>query len=201
AIGENQNHRARRCADAAGTDGEGHGRDRKSDRGVLARPLRVPVRRPRADCRIGAPGSPDLADRPRLQPLQARARTRRAAVRRAALRAGAREGVRPYIEKVSRQGEALFFYAIASRDLGDQAEYLRIVRRLVDEFPTQSWSEEALNNLATHYILQNEDENADVAFRELYEKFPAGRYAERAAWKLGWWAYKNGRPADAARVF
>jgi soluble lytic murein transglycosylase len=113
----------------------------------------------------------------------------------------AREGVRPYIEKASRQGEALFFYAIASRDLGDQAEYLRIVRRLVDEFPTQSWSEEALNNLATHYILQNEDENADVAFRELYEKFPAGRYAERAAWKLGWWAYKNGRPADAARVF
>ena len=113
----------------------------------------------------------------------------------------AREGVRPYIEKASRQGEALFFYAIASRDLGDQAEYLRIVRRLVDEFPTQSWSEEALNNLATHYILQNEDENADVAFRELYEKFPAGRYAERAVWKLGWWAYKNGRPADAARVF
>jgi peptidoglycan lytic transglycosylase len=113
----------------------------------------------------------------------------------------ARDGVRPYIEKASRQGEALFFYAIASRDLGDEAEYLRIVRRLVDEFPSQSWSEEALNNLATHYILQNDDQTADQAFRELYEKFPAGRYAERAAWKLGWWAYKNGRPADAARVF
>ena len=26
-------------------------------------------------------------------------------------------------------------------------------------------------------------------------KFPGGRYAERAAWKLGWWAYKNGRYA------
>ena len=113
----------------------------------------------------------------------------------------ARDGVRPYIEKASRQGEALFFYAIASRDLGDEAEYLRVVRRLVDEFPSQSWSEEALNNLATHYILQNDDQTADQAFRELYEKFPAGRYAERAAWKLGWWAYKNGRPADAARVF
>jgi soluble lytic murein transglycosylase len=113
----------------------------------------------------------------------------------------ARDGVRPFTEKASRQGEALFFYAIASRDLGDHAEYLRVVRRLVDEFPTQSWAEEALNNLATHYILLNEDESADQAFRELYEKFPAGRYAERAAWKLGWWAYKNGRLADSVRVF
>jgi soluble lytic murein transglycosylase len=103
--------------------------------------------------------------------------------------------------KASRQGEALFFYAIASRDVGDHAEYLRVVRRLVDEFPAQSWAEEALNNLATHYILENEDENADQVFRELYEKFPAGRYAERAAWKLGWWAYKNGRHADVVRAF
>src|SRR2546428_263939 len=73
----------------------------------------------------------------------------------------ARDGVKPYIEKASRQGEALFFYAVATRELGDHAEYLRVVRRLVNEFPAQSWAEEALNNLATHYILQNEDESAD----------------------------------------
>jgi soluble lytic murein transglycosylase len=113
----------------------------------------------------------------------------------------AREGVRPYIEKASRQGEALYFYAVATRELGDHAEYLRVVRRLVDDFPTQSWSEEALNNLATHYILQSDDASADQAFRELYEKFPAGHYAERAAWKIGWWAYKNGRYADTVRAF
>ena len=34
----------------------------------------------------------------------------------------AREGVRPFIDKASRQGEALFFYAVASRDLGDHDE-------------------------------------------------------------------------------
>src|SRR3954471_1141515 len=113
----------------------------------------------------------------------------------------ARDAVRPYIEKASRQGEALFFYAVATRELGDEAEYLRVVRRLVNDFPTQSWAEEALNNLATHYILQNDDESADQAFRELYEKFPSGHYAERAAWKIGWWAYKNGRYADTVRAF
>src|SRR5207237_6049961 len=31
----------------------------------------------------------------------------------------ARDGVRPYIDKASRQGEALFFYAVATRELGD----------------------------------------------------------------------------------
>ena len=113
----------------------------------------------------------------------------------------ARDGVKPYIEKSARQGEALFFYAVAVRDLGDRAEYERIVRRLVDEFPNQSWAEEGLNNLATHYILESDDENADATFREMYEKFPMGHYAERAAWKIGWWAYKNRRYADTIRAF
>ncbi len=113
----------------------------------------------------------------------------------------ARDGLKPYIEKASRQGEALYFYAIAIRDLGDATEYFRIVRRIVDEFPEQSWAEEALNNLATYYIVQNDDEQADATFREMYEKYPTGRYAERAAWKIGWWAYKNGRYADAIAAF
>jgi soluble lytic murein transglycosylase len=113
----------------------------------------------------------------------------------------ARDGVRPYIDKASRQGEALFFYAVAVRELGDHDEYLRVVRRIVNDFPAQSWAEEALNNLATQYIRQSDDESAEQTFREMYEKFPGGHYAERAAWKIGWWAYKNGRYADTVRAF
>jgi soluble lytic murein transglycosylase len=113
----------------------------------------------------------------------------------------ARDGVKPYIDKASRQGEALYFYAVATRELGGQDEYLRIVRRLVDEFSSQTWAEEALNNLATHYILQSDDAKADEVFRELYEKFPGGHYAERAAWKTGWFAYRNGRYRDTIRAF
>src|SRR5438874_12506870 len=113
----------------------------------------------------------------------------------------ARDGLKPYLENASRQGEALFFYALAIREMGDQAEYMRIVRRLVDEFSTQSWAEEALNNLATRYIVQDDDELADRTFREMYEKYPTGHYAERAAWKIGWYAYRNGRYADTIRAF
>jgi soluble lytic murein transglycosylase len=113
----------------------------------------------------------------------------------------ARDEARPYIEHASRKAEALFFYAIATRDLGDHAEYLKTIRRIVDEFPAQSWAEEALNNLATDDILQNEDDKADEVFRELYDRYPTGRYAERAAWKIGWAAYKAGRYAETTRIF
>ncbi len=113
----------------------------------------------------------------------------------------ARDGVKPYIEKAARQGEALYFYAIATRDVGDRAEYLRVIRQIIDEFPNQSWAEEALNNLATHYILQDDDEEAVATFREMVERYPSGHYGDRAAWKFGWWSYKNGHFADTVRVF
>ena len=113
----------------------------------------------------------------------------------------ARDELKPYLDKASRQGEALYFYAVANRDLGEVAEYQRLVRRLVDQFPSQSWAEEALNNLATHAIMHSDDAGADATFREMYEKFPLGHYAERAAWKIGWYAYKNGRHGDTIRAF
>ena len=69
----------------------------------------------------------------------------------AARRARRRQAVRR--QGVARRARRSSSMRSPSRDLGDHAEYLRVVRRLVDEFPTQSWAEEALNNLATHYIL------------------------------------------------
>jgi soluble lytic murein transglycosylase len=113
----------------------------------------------------------------------------------------ARDGVKPYIEKASRQGEALYFYAVSLYDLGERFEYFRVVRRLADEFPKQTWAEEALNHLATHYIVDDEDAKADETFREMLARYPGGRYAERAAWKVGWYAYRNQRYAETVTVF
>ncbi|MCA1559161.1 MAG: transglycosylase SLT domain-containing protein [Acidobacteria bacterium] len=115
--------------------------------------------------------------------------------------AAARDALRPWLERASRKGEAKFFYLSALRELGEDDEYIALTRALVQEFPDSSWSEEALNNLGTYYILNNEDELAARVFSELYEKFPGGSRAERAAWKAGWWSYKNGEYADTIRVF
>ncbi|HYT66727.1 MAG TPA: transglycosylase SLT domain-containing protein [Vicinamibacterales bacterium] len=113
----------------------------------------------------------------------------------------ARDGVRPYLERSSRHAEAKFFYLSALRALGDADQAVELTRALVNEFPDSSWAGEALNNLGTHYIITNQDDLAAQAFRELFEKFPAGPHGERAAWKYGWWAYTTGNYAETARVF
>jgi soluble lytic murein transglycosylase len=113
----------------------------------------------------------------------------------------ARDQLAPFLERGSRKAEARFFYLTATRELGDREEYVRLSRALVEAFPDSSWAEETLNNLASHFIIADEDEQAGAVFRELYEKFPQGARAERAAWKAGWWAYRNGRFRDAASYF
>jgi soluble lytic murein transglycosylase len=113
----------------------------------------------------------------------------------------ARDELRPYLEHASRRAEALFFHAVASRDLGDTGEYLRTVQRIVAEFPGHSWAEEALNDVASYWIRQDGTENADAALRNLYAQFPTGRYAERAAWKIGWSAFRGRQYVDAASFF
>lgn len=115
--------------------------------------------------------------------------------------ASARDRLRPYLSKASRLAEARFFYLSAIGGLGDDAQYIALSRALVAEFPDSTWSEEALNNLGTHYILENEDEAAARTFKELYAKFPNGTRAERAAWKYGWWAYRSRNHAETVRVF
>ena len=115
--------------------------------------------------------------------------------------AAARDGVRPYIDKASRLAEARFFYLSAIRELGDHAQYVALTQALVTQFPDSTWSEEALNNLGTHYILANDDDKAAQTFRDLYAKFPTGTKSERAAWKYGWWSYKIGNYPETIRVF
>jgi len=113
----------------------------------------------------------------------------------------ARETLRLMSQKGSRQGEALFFYALASRDAGDTDTFLSTLRRIETEFADQTWAEDALNNLGTHYLKTDQDDRAEEVFRELYERYPRGNYAERAAWKTGWTSYRRDAFADAARVF
>jgi soluble lytic murein transglycosylase len=113
----------------------------------------------------------------------------------------ARDALKPMTTKASRKGEALYFYAMAVGDLGEAGEYRQTIRRIVDEFPTESWAEEALNNQATRHILADQDDQADIVFRELHEKYPRGVHGERAAWKAGWRAYRQRRFADTVKYF
>jgi soluble lytic murein transglycosylase len=115
--------------------------------------------------------------------------------------AAARDGLQPYLDRASRRAEARFFYLSAIRELGDHDQYVALTRALVNDFPDSTWSEEALNNLGTHYIVTDEDEQAAQVFKDQFARFPNGQHAERAAWKYGWWAYKTASYGETVRVF
>lgn len=113
----------------------------------------------------------------------------------------ARDALVPYLNDAARKAEARFFHLTATRAMGDIDTYLRLARGLVNDFPQESWAEETLNNLASHYIVQSQDADANSVLRELYQRFPQSPHAVRAAWEIGWWSYKNGDLDDAIRVF
>jgi soluble lytic murein transglycosylase len=115
--------------------------------------------------------------------------------------AAARKALEPYTRKASRVAEARFFYLTAVREQGDHQQFIDLTRALAADFRDSSWTEEALNNLGTHYILVDEDAKAAETFKEQYEKFPNGERAERAAWKYGWSAYRARDFDETIRVF
>jgi len=113
----------------------------------------------------------------------------------------ASDALRPFVTSGTRPAEALYYYALAQHELKDNSLYHSLMRRVVAEFPDSSWAEDALNSLALIDAHDDEDEAADAESAELFEKFPKGRYTERAAWRIGWRAYRRGQFADTVRVF
>ena len=113
----------------------------------------------------------------------------------------ARDSLKPLLKHDALEAEARFFYLSAIGELGDGKTFVSEARELVKDFPTSEWAAEALNSLASHYLVVDEDDEADLVFRELAQKFPKHRYAERAAWKAGWAAYRSQRFAEAITFF
>jgi soluble lytic murein transglycosylase len=97
--------------------------------------------------------------------------------------------------------EATYFYISALRGVGDREEYEREARIFADRRRDSPFAEEALNNLASHFIIADDDASAEDVFRLMVERYPAGRVAERAYWRTGWWAYRDRRFQEAATLF
>jgi soluble lytic murein transglycosylase len=111
------------------------------------------------------------------------------------------ETLSPLRERGGRQAEARFFHALALGSLNRHQEYIEAIRDLVSSFPTSTWAEDGLNDLGTHHILRDDNEQAAQTFRELYDAYPTGRHAARAAWKYGWWSYRQREYREVVRVF
>jgi soluble lytic murein transglycosylase len=113
----------------------------------------------------------------------------------------ARDRLRTHLEGSPKDAEARYYYLSAVRGMGDRATYVSLARALVNDYPDSPWAAETLDDLASNYIVDDRDDDADRVFRELLDRFPRHRYTERAAWKVGWAAYRNKAFAETVRVF
>jgi soluble lytic murein transglycosylase len=113
----------------------------------------------------------------------------------------ARDRLRVYLDSASKDPEARYYYLKAVRGMGDRAEYVSLARTLVNDHPDSPWAAETLDDLASFYVVDDRDDEADRVFRELLDRFPRHRYSERAAWKVGWAAYRSKSFAETVRVF
>ena len=111
-----------------------------------------------------------------------------------------RDALRPHLSGPLAD-EANFHFVTATRGLKLRDEHIALSRGFVERFPNSRFAEEVLNNLASAYIIDDQDGDADAIFREILNRYPAGRFTERAAWKAGWWAYRQGNFTDALQYF
>lgn len=116
--------------------------------------------------------------------------------------AAARDALQPLVEKDGpRQAEARFAMLGVLRGLGKKDEFIAETRRFVASGVPDALAESALNELATFYILGDEDKSAAETFAEMNRRYPAGVNGERAAWRWGWWSYTKGDYVETIRVF
>ena len=99
-----------------------------------------------------------------------------------------------------RAAEARYFHLLATKTL-DRAAFPQLARKLAAEHPGTPWAEQALNELATQFVTLDQDDEADKVFRQLVRSYPKSPHTERAAWKVGWRAYRSGNFKETVDVF
>jgi soluble lytic murein transglycosylase len=114
----------------------------------------------------------------------------------------ARSALRALVEDgTPHKAEAEFAHVTSLRLLRREAEYLAAARRFVETHTSNPLAETALNDLATYFILADHDAKAVEVFEEMLGRFPTGTFADRAAWRAGWWAYRQDDYEKALRIF
>ena len=113
----------------------------------------------------------------------------------------AREIFRRFTSHPQLAADAQYAIVSSTRMLGEEIEFKQLTDDFVARNPTHRLAEEALNELARHYVLADEDGEAAKIYARMINQFPTGVFAERATWKAGWWAYREKNFRETIRVF
>jgi soluble lytic murein transglycosylase len=114
----------------------------------------------------------------------------------------ARDVFRRYVGHKTMLGiDAQYGMLAAARAMGQHTEANTLTEDFVARYPDHPRSEEALNEMARRYVLDDDDGKAAQVYTRMVDRFPGGAFAERGAWKAGWWAYRQKNFAETIRVF
>lgn len=97
--------------------------------------------------------------------------------------------------------ERLFYLAEIARSDNDDDRFIAALGQLRQAAPTSSWLEQALLTAGNMYLLRNDYDRAIDSYRELRERFPQGKLAPYAHWKVAWLSLRQGRLDEARRGF
>jgi len=95
----------------------------------------------------------------------------------------------------------LYLLMELARNDNELDEQKRIVTRMAAEHPQSPWLAEALYSSGAMYLLRRDYATAIQYYSFLSAHFPTHKYAATAHWRSGWFSYRLGLYADAARIF
>ncbi|MGA3136421.1 MAG: transglycosylase SLT domain-containing protein [Terracidiphilus sp.] len=95
----------------------------------------------------------------------------------------------------------LYLLMELARNRNDVDYQQQIVTQMEAKFPRSQWLAEALYSSGNMYMLRREYSAAVEYYSYLATHFPENAYAPAAHWRAGWLSYRQGRYADASRLF
>ena len=101
------------------------------------------------------------------------------------------------------EAERLYSLSQAYRSNKNEAEMLTNIELVAEKFPQSKWTEEALMAGGNSYWVQLSRTQAAHYYERVLDKFPGGKNAYNAEWRIAWVAYLDRQPyaGDKMTVF
>ena len=123
-------------------------------------------------------------------------------------RSGNRNGARETLEAIPEQSpdhndiDARRYYYLGeiARASDDRDRFGKMISRLRELAPNSPWLAETLFSAGNAYLLRKDYDHATTFYREIYERFPSGKYASYVHWKTTWLTLRMGKRDEAKQL-
>ena len=92
------------------------------------------------------------------------------------------------------EAERLYALSQAYRSNKNESEMLSNIELVAEKFPQSKWTEEALMAAGNYYWVQLDRTQAMHYYQRVLDKFPSGKNAYNAEWRIAWVAYLDRQP-------